>query len=77
MIKFYSKYYDDELEKNEQIINNSRNINIGNPLKVYQYEKERVLFNLLLKPTFINHVLGNKQSSLDLTRGGVLLQCWN
>lgn len=70
MLKFYSKYYDDELEKNEQIINNSRNINVGNSLKVYQYEKERVLFNLLLKPTFINHVLGNKQSSLDLTRGG-------
>lgn len=75
MIKFYSKSIDEELIKNEQTINNSRNINIGNKVEVYQHEKERVLFNLLLKPTFINHVLGNKQSSLYLNEGGVLLQC--
>lgn len=71
MIKIYSKDIDIELRDNEAEINNINNISIGNCINTYKEEKERKLFNLLLKPSYINYILQNSISTLDLNGGHI------
>ncbi len=71
MIKIYSKDIDIELRDNEAEINNVNNISIGNCINTYKEEKERKLFNLLLKPSYINYILQNRISTLDLNGGHI------
>ena len=72
MIKYYSKETSNELNDNELKINHgkAKGVNIGNPVEVYRDEKERSIWNFLLKPTNINILLQNNLSELDLNEDG-------
>lgn len=39
-VRFYSKEIDEKLKSGEQDINTANNINIGNPISVYERERE-------------------------------------
>lgn len=72
MIKYYSKETSNELNDNELKINHGKagGVHIGNPVEVYRDEKERSVWNFLLKPININILLQNNLSKLDLNEDG-------